>query len=67
MFWNKRILSPADGIAIDVTNLEAARQWYKEKFGLSYSISCAEAEEGSIVLGYLPSTDSFCEKVRSRA
>lgn len=52
MFWNKKIFSPTEGIAIGVINFEAARQWYKEKLGLSYSTSCAEAEEGSIVLGY---------------
>jgi len=52
MFWNKKIFTADERIAVDVVDLEAARRWYSEKLGLGYSSTELAEEEGDMVLGY---------------
>jgi catechol 2,3-dioxygenase-like lactoylglutathione lyase family enzyme len=50
MFWVKRVFSFQDYVAVDVRDIVAAQQWYKEKMGLHYSST--DVEEADMVLGY---------------
>jgi hypothetical protein len=52
MFGAKKIFSYADGVTVDVHDITAARLWYKEKLGLTYSSTDVEEEVGDMVLGY---------------
>jgi hypothetical protein len=49
-FWRKKLISNSDGSAVDVVDLDAARLWYAEKLGFSYSST--ENENADVVLGY---------------
>jgi hypothetical protein len=50
MFWNKRMFSSGGDVAVNVADVEAARQWYSEKFKLPYSST--RVEEANMELGY---------------
>jgi hypothetical protein len=50
MFWNKKVFSFNEGVAVDVVDVAAARRWYAEKLGLTYSST--KVEEADVVLGY---------------
>jgi hypothetical protein len=47
MFWNKKVFSFNEGVAVDVVDVAAARRCYSEKLGLTYSSTKVE-----VVLGY---------------
>jgi catechol 2,3-dioxygenase-like lactoylglutathione lyase family enzyme len=61
MFWAKKVFSFQDSVAVDVRDLEAARRWYSEKMGLSYSST--DVEEADMVLGY-SDKDAYLSLVR---
>ncbi len=46
----KKVFSSAGEVAVDVRDVAAARRWYSEKLGLSYS--SADVEEAALELGY---------------
>jgi catechol 2,3-dioxygenase-like lactoylglutathione lyase family enzyme len=52
--WTKKNFYSGGDVAIDVRDVAAARQWYSDKLGLSYSST--EVGEASMELGY--STDA---------
>jgi catechol 2,3-dioxygenase-like lactoylglutathione lyase family enzyme len=52
VFGAKKVFSSADGVAVDVRDIDAAQLWYAEKLGMHYSSSEVDAEVGNMVLGY---------------
>jgi catechol 2,3-dioxygenase-like lactoylglutathione lyase family enzyme len=50
MFWTKKVFSFQDYVAVNVRDIVAAQQWYKEKMGLHYS--SPDVQEADMLLGY---------------
>jgi catechol 2,3-dioxygenase-like lactoylglutathione lyase family enzyme len=50
VFWHKKFFVDSDNAGVDVADLEAARAWYGEKLGFTYSST--KVEEADLVLGY---------------
>jgi hypothetical protein len=49
-FFHKKVLTEPDYVSVDVMDVNAARIWYSEKVGLTYSTT--DVEECEMGLGY---------------
>jgi len=64
--WGSPPFSMADNCAIDVRNLPAARQWYKDKLGLREAKQDREDDSGRPFVDlHASSTDTFLTLVES--
>jgi catechol 2,3-dioxygenase-like lactoylglutathione lyase family enzyme len=52
MFGSKKHFILQDSVVVDVRDLAAAKKWYAEKLGLTYSSTDIPEDQGSMVLGY---------------
>ena len=64
--WGSPPFIIADNCAIDVRNLSAARQWYKDKLGLREAKQDREDDSGRLFVDlHASSTDTFLTLVES--
>ena len=62
--WSKPPFSIADNCAIDVRNLTAARDWYKERLGLREAHTDREEDSGRAFVDlHIPNHDTFISLV----
>ena len=52
MFWHKKVFTDSDSAGVDVLDIDAARIWYAEKLGFTYSSTNVDPEEADLLLGY---------------